>query len=366
MLKSILIDATHYGRAHPTGVEKYTDQLLPLLSQNLISLGVEVSWIGHTSEMPVSKLGQRNPRIRWVCSPHRKMWSQLVLPTALRILEPSLYFTPSGIPPIRYSGQTALTIHDMTAYNFPNAYSRSQKLKLTYLSRLAANRAGIIFTPSKYTASEVNRIWKIGFDHLTVTPLGYEMEVVEPEGLSGIEPDPIFLYIGRLETKKNLITILQAFRKLAGETACQLVLAGDPGKGYSQIQKALKSLPLHLQKRVILPGYISEENKEWLMRNATALLVPGIGEGFGLPVLEAFAHRLPAICAQAGSLIEIGGEAVLFAQADIPTDWMLQMKAILNNPHLAKQLTERGQQYLKKYTWTQTAHLTSESLIKHF
>lgn len=362
MTKSILIDATHFAVAQPTGVENYTNNLLPALSKELLKYEWEVSWISHLREKP-GQAGLEVPEgVRWIYSRHKPYWSQLVLPWQLKKSKASVYFTPSGIAPLLYFGKSVMTVHDLSVYFLPEAYGFGQTVRLLFLSKMAAKRSRLILTPSLYTASLINKIWHYPKEKITVTPLGYKKIKGDKAPVAGVEADPLLLYLGRIEAKKNLLPVIEGFRKVAGTNACQLVLAGPKGQGAHEIEVLIAKMPEEIRSRIIVPGYISEEQKNWLYGKALAVLVPGKGEGFGIPVLEAFANEVPAICAQAGSLVEVGQNAVLFAQPDSPTDWSIQMKILMDNPRQRSLCVERGLALLEDYSWEKTAKLSAEAI----
>lgn len=358
MQKSIYIDATHFQVSKPTGVEVYTTALILPLVKLLIEADYRVYLISHQEYKPPALTEFTN--VEWIYSKHRPFWSQTTLLKILKKARPSLYFTPSGVPPLTYRGKTAIAVHDLAVYQIPKAFSYGQRQRLTWMSKRAAIHAGLILTPSKHTKFLVKNIWRIPEEKIKVVPLAYEVRNVEVEKVEGVEADPFFLYLGRIETKKNLLPMIKGFRKVAGERPVQLVLAGMDGLGSKEVHHLIRSFPQSISERIIMPGFISDGQKEWLLSRAKALVAPCPHEGFGLPVLEAFAHKLPVIAAQAGSLVEVGQDAAVYAQADIATDWSIQMQRILEDQYLARTCIERGEKYLANYSWEKTARLTAE------
>lgn len=359
-MKSIAIDATHFSTANATGVEGYVANLLPELSRLLIKGRVQVTWIGTTAEAPNGMPEQ----VRWLSVPYKRFWSQTALAEALGKEQPDLFFTPSGVAPLRYTGALAMTVHDMSAYIAPEAYTLGQRFRLRWLMGRNAAHASCIVAPSQYTANEVAHWWQIDPSVIMVTPLGYAHSTVKGEPLADLDPKKgFFLFTGRLEHKKNLVPVVQGFAKLTEYPEMHLVLAGKKGYGFKRLEKTVADLPEQLRQRILLPGYISEAQKEWLMDNATALIVPSPYEGFGLPVLEGFAHEKPVLCAQAGALPEVAGNAGVYVQSDSPIDWYLQMKKIMSEPDLFKPLVQEGSRRAKEFSWKRTAELTAERFL---
>jgi glycosyltransferase involved in cell wall biosynthesis len=359
MITSIAIDATHFSSSQPTGVEEYTRYLLPQLSRLLADSGVAVTWISHAEQ----RAPETPPRTNWVVSSHAPQWSQTALPRLLRILKPDLYFTPSGIPPLFYGGKTASTVHDLGVYEFPDSYSFEQLVLLRFLARRVARKSAAILTPSAYCKGQIESRWGIAAGKITVTPEAFQKTKVTSEPLEHVGSDPFLAFIGRIETKKNLLPVIEGFARLSAQIVTQLVLAGKDGHGAKEVYAAIAKLPAHIRSRIVMPGYVSAGQKQWLFEHAAAIIMPGRAEGFGIPVLEAFAYKVPVLCAQAGSLPEVAGDAAVYVQADIPTDWSLQMAALLTDTKLASQLARRGETQLKKFDWKTTARLSADALL---
>jgi glycosyltransferase involved in cell wall biosynthesis len=357
MKQSIAIDATHLEIAQGTGVELYVRELLPRLSALLVRAGVPVTWIGHSETGPATMPAG----VDWLSSPHRNSWSQTALLECLDTLKPGLFFAPSGLSPLLYRGNTALTVHDLGAYLVPSAYTVSQQLVTRFLVRSLARRASCIVSPSQFTAGQVAVRWRIPLEKIAVTPLGLEPVSVTPEPVAGIDPSlPIVLYLGRIEARKNLLPLIRAAAACSG---CQLVLAGKSGVGAEAVAALVASLSAGEQARIRLTGYVSDGQREWLYQSSALVVCPGNTEGFGLPLLEAFHHGLPALCAAAGSLPEVGGDAALYADPDDPADWQAQITAVLSDPGLRQTYAERGRERVKSYTWDRTAELTSAAFL---
>lgn len=358
MRSSILLDATHYATSHPTGVELYVNELLPRLSRLLQTEGVSVEWIGHDSVPP-----RGMPEgVVWHYSAYQPFWSQRRLIKELARLKPTLYFTPSGITPIRTPARTSMMVHDLSVYSFPHAYTAGQRWRLTILSRTAARKAALLLAPSDYTQKEIYHRWRIQPEKVVVTPLAAFGKASTSESVTLDLAIPIILFIGRLESKKNLHVLLEAFNLLEAGSA-QLVVAGPEGLGAAHLISYIHSLPEAIQKHIIRPGYIADAQKRWLHEHATIVVVPGGVEGFGLPLLEAFEYGVPALCANSGALPEVGGEAALYVETRDVFAWKEQLERLLTDSSLRASLVAAGNERLSHYTWDRTAQLTAQALL---
>jgi glycosyltransferase involved in cell wall biosynthesis len=173
----------------------------------------------------------------------------------------------------------------------------------------------------------------------------------------GIRKGRYFLFLGVLEKRKNLTTLVKAFSLFLAankDTDIQLVLAGQRGTrqkldDYPAIVQLIDELGL--QENVVLTGYLQKEEVGSLYAGALAFVFPSANEGFGLPVLEAFSQQTPVIVSAQGALNEIGGEAVLSFDTFNPQalcDCLLQVS---ESSSLREQMVEKGTERLRLYSW---------------
>lgn len=362
MKSSILIDASHYRTERPTGVERYVDCLLPLLDRELREAGVTPLYLRSESIPegdPLSKAKQ-------VLIPYRRLWGNFAPRKAIKEHQPSIYFTPSGIPPLRLKCKTAVTVHDLSVYQVPLAYSPSDRLRLGLILKAAARQASAVLTPSHFVAETVRKLWGIPQQLLTVTPLAQttELDTVTTPPKHAI-PKRYLLAIGRVEAKKNLETVIRSFalyRQNGGKLS--LVIAGSPGFGAGAVYSLVGQLPDELSSAIKLLGYVTDSERAWLYAHATACIVPSPYEGFGLPVLEAFEAGVPVLGSDAGAVPEVVGDAGILVPPMSPAAWVDAFEEIESQAK-REELVSLGTKRLKRYTWKVTAKATAAALISH-
>ncbi len=172
-------------------------------------------------------------------------------------------------------------------------------------------------------------------------------------------PARFLLYVGMIEPRKNLATLVDAFAR-AHLGGVGLVIAGRTGWMSSAIFEQVRRLALeHL---VTFAGFVPDEDLPALYSAAEAFVFPSVYEGFGLPVLEAMACGAPVICSNASSLPEVAGDAAVLLPPRDADSWARAMVEIVGNPGLKRDLGERGLRRSARFTWRAAADQTRRLL----
>jgi glycosyltransferase involved in cell wall biosynthesis len=175
-------------------------------------------------------------------------------------------------------------------------------------------------------------------------------------GLDKYSKKPFYLYVGGSDPRKGLINLLDDFETVAAKHDVNLVIAGkeitDP-RVQASVKIKDKIKKLGLEKRVILPGFVSDEDLSMLYANAIAFVFPSRYEGFGLPILEAMLAKCPVIAYDNSSIPEVAGDAALLVKDGKPMHEYME-KLLLDNT-LRKKLIKLGDARSKTFTWEKTA-----------
>jgi glycosyltransferase involved in cell wall biosynthesis len=166
-------------------------------------------------------------------------------------------------------------------------------------------------------------------------------------------PDQFILYLGTLEPRKGLDTLLAAYTSLAGQTRRPLVVAGKKGWRTESLFQRIQAQGL--DPWVHFTGYVPDEDLPGLLSQAELLVYPSQYEGFGLPVLEAMACGTPVICSDAASLPEVAGRAGLLFRPGDPKSLAAAMGQLLEDPVLRQDLRARGLERALKFCWEDSA-----------
>lgn len=262
-----------------------------------------------------------------------------------------------------------MTVHDIANHILENI-SQSKSSQQKYLRLILDHSCKIadrIIVPSIATKNDLVEHFDVDPRKISVIYEGGDKEInVKPAGEQELKEKyqikkPYFLYVGTLQPRKNIETIVNAFLCLAKEElTSQLVLAGGTGWGMDKVlEKIQKS---ESKDRIILTGYVSEEEKAGLYKNAEAFLFPSQYEGFGIPVLESFSYGVPVITAKNSSLPEVGGNAAIYIENVMSSAELEEcMKKILSLSESDRMLlSEKGIQQFNKFTWKKCAREISK------
>jgi len=273
------------------------------------------------------------------------------------------YLTPGGL-----KGKNMITIYDLVSERFPETMQGRNRRLLQGHLKDSASRASSILTISEFSKSEIIDVLGVPEEKIFVGPCGVDTEFYTPgEGFeTGINKkfnlEKYILYVGTLEPRKNIRTLVEAFSKISDKYPdVKLVLAG--GLGW-QPEATLKAIEESKAKdRIIRTGYISNEEKRDLLRNAQFFVFPSIYEGFGMPVTEAMACGTDAVVSESSSLIEISAGLVPLIDPKNADLWAEAMEEKLNS-----KADDRKKQQLidhaRSYTWDKTAE-AARSAIKN-
>lgn len=260
-----------------------------------------------------------------------------------------------------------VTLPDLGTMGEPDAHPGELK-ELIEEGVALAPWADLILTYSEHTRRDVATRLGVPLDRIRVTPLAAHerfQPVRDPEQLRAVRQKyeladrPYVLAIGRLEARKNLVRLLEAFALLKrGEpqSAHRLVLVGERAWGAEAVFETVQRLGLGDVVRHL--DFVPFEDLPALISAADVLAHPSVYEGFGLPPLEAMACGTPVVAARATSLPEVVGDAGLLADPQSPSDLAGSLQRVLTNPALRAELRARGLERAGQFTWERTARLT--------
>ena len=167
--------------------------------------------------------------------------------------------------------------------------------------------------------------------------------------------DKYIFYIGRLEERKNIIGIIKAFEilKQKYQYSEKLILAGNPGHGYEKIKQVLKNSQCKNDIKQL--GFLHDDKKWFLIKNANLFMFPSHSEGFGIPILEAQSMGTPVVTSNRSPMKETVGDERVLADPDNPKDIAKVANKILQDETLRNSITEQGLKNINRFSWQKTA-----------
>jgi glycosyltransferase involved in cell wall biosynthesis len=256
-----------------------------------------------------------------------------------------------------------VTVHDVIFKRYPAFFSARDRLLFATLLRLTLRRAAAIITDSESSRRDIVTFYPFTRDKIHVVPLAvnpaFRVEIPADQSQAARAryhiDSPFILAVGNLQPRKNLQRLTAAFRRLLadGFSSHRLVLVGNDAFRSSEFRAEAQDL---LQSgQLALTGYVPEEDLPVLYREADIFVYPSLSEGFGLPILEAMACGTPVVTSNTSSMPEVAGQAALLVDP-LDVDQIKQaIHTILTRTDLASALVERGSEWIKHFTWHETA-----------
>ncbi len=283
-----------------------------------------------------------------------------VLPAAARALSPDLLWVPHYNIPLTWRGPLLVTVHDLAHLALPEVFGRGARRAYACLTFAAVRRraAGLLF---------VSRFSRDEFHRLVGSPRGAEWVVpngVDPEWFEAPTPAaerPYFIYVGNVKPHKNLGRLLEGFAAVAPEIPHQLVLAGRR-RGFLTGDPEIARRAEGLGDRVRFTGFLETGELRRAVGAATALALPSLYEGFGLPAVEAMACGRPVLAARAGALPEVCGDTALYCDPRDPLDIAAGLRRLATDPELVARLAAAGPEHARRFNWDDTASAVSAAI----
>jgi len=282
------------------------------------------------------------------------------IPRQIRKLKPDIVLEPCHIGPFNLPGniKRAVTIHDLTPILFPEFHIKNSTIAHKILLSGILKNSDLILTPSDNTKRDIEKNYKTK-GNIKATNLG--INKAQQSDKNPHNSHPYILYLGTIEPRKNLQTLIRAYQEIQKQIPHKLILAGDIGWKCQEIVKMAQKDP-----NIILTGYLDEESKADYYKHADIFVYPSIYEGFGFPPLEAMSYGVPVISSTGGSLQEILHDKALLFE---PKDKESLKKHILNlvkNPALKSHYQNKGLEHAQGFTWEKTALKTLEAFQELF
>lgn len=259
------------------------------------------------------------------------------------------------IMPFPSLSQCIVTIHDILFETHPKYFTQMFRLRSKVLMRLSAFSAAHIFTVSEYSKKEIMSNYGVKPERVSVIhnavdtkkffPGDAGRQIIEKRGLFSRE---YLLSVGRLEPRKNHISLLKAYAKLE-DIAPPLVIIGQRHFGFNKLFEMRDALGL--KNRVRFLEDVSDDELPAIYRHAKLFVYSAVAEGFGIPILEAMASGVPVISSNTTSMLEVAGDAAILVDPSDVASLETGIKRVLNDESLQHVLAEKGLANSASFRW---------------
>jgi glycosyltransferase involved in cell wall biosynthesis len=261
------------------------------------------------------------------------------------------------IIPLPSLSKTVVTIHDVLFESHPEFFQPFFRLRSRLLMRLAAFQSEHVFTVSQFSKGEIERRYGMRPEQITVTPNGVDYRRFYPgqDGEAmlarrGLTSGDYLLTVGRLEPRKNHVTLLKAYAKL-GKDAPKLVIVGQKDFGFEAMFNEVAAAGGAFRDRVLILEDVAEAELPVLYRHCMAFIYPSLAEGFGMPPLEAMASGAPVIVANNTALTEVVETAGLLVGSTDVDGLADAIRRMTTEPATRAALRAQGLAQAEKFSW---------------
>lgn len=359
----IVIDA-RLNAYRTGGIPQYTRQLLRAMAE--IAPEQRFVALNHRkAEAPVVQAANIAHRRVWT-PPHHRL-EQMALPLELTGIDADVLHFPDFIPLFRLRRPTAITIHDLAFIRYPEILDAAARRYYGQIRR-AVERADAIIAVSESTRRDIAELLAVEPERVDVVyeaaapqfqPLDLPPDAERTINGHLLRRDRFGLFVGTLEPRKNLPTLLRALHLLGEQPHIdppKLVIAGPRGWLDDDIANLVSQLRLADTAQFI--GGVEIDDLVWLYNACRVYLHPELYSGFGLPILEAMQCGAPVISADNSSLPEVAGTAALLLPAQNVAAWAEAWHNTWIDRALRQQMREAGRQQAARFSWSTAARET--------
>ena len=258
------------------------------------------------------------------------------------------YFLPRLMGAV--ARRRVITIHDLTFKRYPELLQKETLHSLERQMTREVALADAIICVSESTRRDLLEFYEADPRRVHAIHSGIAAPP-SPLPLPGL-PKRYILFVSTIEPRKNLAVLLDAFDAIRDEYDGSLVIAGRIGWKSDEIANRLR------EPRIVHLDYLPPAQLATVYRDADAFVFPSLYEGFGFPLLEAMTHGVPVIAARSSSLPEIGGDAAVYFDPRSISDLVLQLRRVLSDETLRRDLVARGKEQVAQFRWDVAAERT--------
>ena len=356
----VFID-TFYYQAALSGIRTYINELF-LGAKNSKNNNIEYLFshdINHWDQNhkflnPKSKLSRLYFHLYYF------FWKQIILPFKILKHKPNVLICPDYVAPLwRLKTLKLCVIHDTLFWDYPENYNPLWRKYYIKLISLGLRGNSSVITTSNYAKSNLESLFsKHNFSIIAIYQSFLKSKIDDNRILKNLNlvDSDFLLHVGSFDKRKDLITLVKAFKLLKDDKAndhLKLVLAGQKIlNGNEVVLNELESYILtnNLSKSILMTGYLSRAEICSLYNKALIYVFPSIEEGFGIPILEAFALKTPVVTSNAAAMVEIADGAAQHYNAGNYTELFKTLTKLINSKSERTHLIEKGSERVKDFS----------------
>lgn len=349
------------------GTSVYTYELLKYFS----SVATEnQSFIIYLREKKKKHMPKTSDYFRYEYVKGKRLWRDIHFPKHLFLhRHADILFSPAHYTPRFSPIPVVVTLHDLGYEHFPNEFLKKDLYKLKKWTRHAVKQAIAVISVSNATQKDARKYYYLEKDKAHVVYNGFKKYTGESADTDetlhkyNLHKNTFILTVGTLQPRKNIARLIDAFSEIHKKhPEIKLCLTGKKGWMYTKMFK--RAHELNLSSHVIFAGYVPDDELKVLYKNAKMCALPGLYEGFGIPVLEAMQFGTPVACANAASLPEVGGDACVYFNPRDTMDMAKVITKVLTNIKLRNSMSMRGKHHVKQFSWEKCGQETLDVITK--
>ena len=346
-----------------TGAHTYLSELCKTIKSNEHNLQFEYVFLDTrlTVYTGSSKIGKLWEQVNYI------FWKQITLPIKAWLTGCSLVFCTDYFVPYMHLGFTTVPVfHDAFIWEYPSHYNKYWLGLFKTFGVSAAKKASAVVTVTSYAKDQIAKYSGINAANIIPIHIGPKSSIAENEFGAVVDHivEPLLqkkyiLHVGTIEKRKNLTTLLKAFELLLQNNTqdIYLIIVGQKSNKPTLKDDAVFEMVAAsslLKEHVIFTGYLTDSQTAKLYEHAALYVFPSVNEGFGIPILEAFAHKVPVLVAGNSCLPEVAGNAAIGFDPYNPDALSKLIAQTLNDTALLQSLQQRGTERLEQFSWRKT------------
>lgn len=302
-------------------------------------------------------------------SPVARLWREhVLLPLACRREKVDLLHCPKSAIPFFSPCPVVVTLHDLIPIKHPETEKFAARLYWRLQIPIAAKRSSFVITDSEHARQEIMAEFGVEPDRIRAIMLGFNPAMLDPRdpahggavrGRYAL-PDRYILYVGTIQPRKNIDTLIEAYARLrqGDDKAPRLVITGRKGWLYDRLFARIAELGL--TDAIIFTGFVADEDLPFIYDGAQVFAYLSLFEGFGLPPLEAMACGVPVVVSNTTSLPEVVGDAGIGVAPTDVAAVTTALRQLLDQPEVAANMRRTGLERARTFSWERCAAETLE------